>query len=236
MPVRLLDYLPVKIRMVVVSEAEQKMRIYSVHKEPETARWIDDFVQPGDVFYDIGANVGAYSLIAAARGAEVYAFEPEAMNFGRLVQNIEINEDLRDRIYALPMALWDRHELQIMWLENPQPGGSSFRISRQNGERPMQFSQALFTVRLDDLDTWAIPTPNHIKLDVDGYEWRVLDGGTLLLADKGMKSLMVEIDHTLPNAEDCFAAIHSAGLIEDESRQSIRPGGKLVNHIFVRPE
>src|SRR6516225_6093965 len=57
-------------------------------KEPDTIRWIDSF-EPNDVFWDIGANVGVFSLYAARRKVRVLAFEPSAGNYMILCRNVE---------------------------------------------------------------------------------------------------------------------------------------------------
>ena len=72
-------------------------------KEPETARWIRRTAHPGSVFYDIGACVGSYSLIAAALGASVHAFEPSALNYAQLQLNAWLNE--AEALTAWPVAL-----------------------------------------------------------------------------------------------------------------------------------
>ena len=57
-------------------------------KEPITLAWIDTF-KDGETLYDIGANVGMYTIYAAVmRKANVYAFEPEALNYAELNKNI----------------------------------------------------------------------------------------------------------------------------------------------------
>ena len=63
-PIVQLDYR----RHRILLHADSPLGLYrarACQKEPETVRWIEEFVRPGDVFYDIGANVGAYSLIAS---------------------------------------------------------------------------------------------------------------------------------------------------------------------------
>ena len=57
-------------------------RLFS--KEPDTIHWINEIMQPGDILYDIGANIGTYSLYAASRNIEVYAFEPESTSYAIL--------------------------------------------------------------------------------------------------------------------------------------------------------
>ena len=70
-----------------------ELRLRSVAKEPWTVKWIETFL-PGDVFYDVGANVGAYSLLAAKANdgaVPVVAFEPSAPTYHDLCVNIALN-------------------------------------------------------------------------------------------------------------------------------------------------
>src|SRR5262249_26040382 len=60
-------------------------------KEPDTIQWINSF-ESSDVFWDVGANVGVFSLYAARRhGMHVLAFEPSADNYMVLCKNVEMN-------------------------------------------------------------------------------------------------------------------------------------------------
>ena len=64
-------------------------------KEPDTLAWIDSFFRPGDVIYDVGANIGQYALYAAKRFSKelkILAFEPEALNYAKLNKNIVLND------------------------------------------------------------------------------------------------------------------------------------------------
>ena len=85
--VELLDYPKANIRIHVETKWERIWRVGSAAKEPETAAWIDNHVQDGDVFWDVGANVGTYGLMAASRGAKVLMIEPDAAKYGRILQN-----------------------------------------------------------------------------------------------------------------------------------------------------
>lgn len=82
------------IELEVLSEIEEYRASTYTTKEPETLEWIERYVRSGDVFYDIGANIGLYSLFAAKRlggKCKVYAFEPEALNYAQLSRNIFLN-------------------------------------------------------------------------------------------------------------------------------------------------
>ena len=67
-----------EILLTVKSNMELKTRSNSCKKEPETIDWLTDNLRDGDIFYDVGANVGAYSLVAASinDNIKVYSFEP----------------------------------------------------------------------------------------------------------------------------------------------------------------
>jgi FkbM family methyltransferase len=235
LPTELLDYKKAELRIVANTSWEKGLRINPAAKEPETVAWIDEHVQQGDVFYDVGANVGGYTLIAASRGATVYAFEPEAMNYGRLVQNMELNPDLADQIFSLPFALWDKHELLNLHMVNAVPGSAEHVIGNGVKMEGYPYRQTLFTVQLDDLETWGIPPPNHVKIDVDSYEVNVLRGAGHMLAAPSLKTVMVEIDHRVEeNVDAVMAMMNSGDFIEKGSWR--RNEHSVYNHLFGRPE
>lgn len=228
MSVELLDYPKAALKMVVNTGHERAWRIKSCFKEPHTVRWLDEYIEEGDVFYDVGANVGAYSLIAAHLGAQVYAFEPEAMNYGRLVQNVGLNK-LDEKIKALPLALWDRHRIETMYGSVFTCGAASHKFE-QNGTQSLQ--QAVFTVQMDDLTMHDIPLPNIIKIDVDGYEERVVNGAVFALSSPQLKTLMVEVDYINErSAQHVLGSVRSAGLTEYHSYQHTET---LTTHFFAR--
>ena len=241
MPVELLDYPHADIRIVAHTMIEKMWRVKPMFKEPETVAWIDEYVQKDDVFYDIGANIGAYGFIAASRGAKVFAFEPEAMNFGRLVQNIGLNNNGENGlppagwdITAFPAALWDRHELLKMWCRVAEPGGAMHKLGTPEDPEKYPFQQDVLTIRLDDLDQWDIPIPTHMKIDVDGYEDRVCWGGIILLQSPELKTVMIEIDHSAEGlTKTITSAMQSALLYEKEHWHRSK---ETWNHLFVRRE
>src|SRR5438046_1543914 len=74
-----LDYPGADLRIGVTSRTEILSRLRPCEKEPWTVAWLERTVRPGDVLWDVGANVGAYSLIAASLGreaAQIVAVEP----------------------------------------------------------------------------------------------------------------------------------------------------------------
>lgn len=193
-----LDYPAADIFIRVTTDIERKYRVSPCQKEPWTVEWLDRCVQPGDVLYDIGANVGAFSLIAAVgRGARVVAFEPSHANYNRLCENIELN-GCGSTVVAFPLPLAEANGMTTLLYRDMTVGqsrhvlktGWHFGKSTADGrvEQPMS-TIALDTARV--LFNW--PDPAHIKLDVDGVELRVLAGAATTLALPSLRSLMIEV-------------------------------------------
>ena len=101
-----------------------KWRVDTIHsKEPCTLEWIASFDR-ADVLVDIGANVGMYTVWAAAtRGVNVFAFEPEAQNYALLNRNILFNR-LQQRVKAYCIGLSDTAGLSELYMADVVAGGS----------------------------------------------------------------------------------------------------------------
>ncbi|MGZ5091242.1 MAG: FkbM family methyltransferase [Burkholderiales bacterium] len=99
-------------------------RVQSIYeKEPWTLEWIAGF-KPDEVLLDCGANVGMYTIWAAAtRGVRVYAFEPESQNYALLNRNIGLN-NLAGRVRAFCMGLSDQPGLSVLHMADMRIGGS----------------------------------------------------------------------------------------------------------------
>jgi FkbM family methyltransferase len=189
-PTRELDYSAHPIRLEISSPAIGR-RLDSVAKEPFTVDWLET-IEPGDVFYDIGANVGPYSLIAAkATGgrAGVFAFEPSPASFAALARNVEINE-CSDCVTPLPLALWSKTGLVPVSWRSGNAGRARHRLDTETESAAM-----VVGIRLDDfVEKLGGPVPTHAKVDVDGYEADVLLGAARTLARPEWRSIMVELD------------------------------------------
>jgi len=175
-------------------------------KEPHTIRWIDDFLETGDTVYDVGANVGVYSLYIAAKfglKVKVLSFEPEALNFAQLNRNIYSN-GFNSIISAYCFAIANKTEIGTLNLESWRIGGTVHQFNRSKDHLENTFSpahkQGVFGVSLDDLVyVYGLPKPNHIKIDVDGIEKLVLQGSEDILKDLSLKSVHIEITEDQEN-------------------------------------
>lgn len=227
-------------------------------KEPETLEWIERYFQPGDVMYDIGANIGLYGLFAAkylAGQCRVYAFEPEALNYGQLSKNIYLN-GLSGIVLPCCVAVTDSVCFDTFYLNpknfNEMAGGklvsgSALHMCGSTVDysgtsfRPFH-QQGVVGVSLDHLwNVWGLEVPNHIKIDVDGLEDRVIAGGPQTLEDRRLKSVLVEISGNQGRSDSIAARLSQAGFVQvtdfgTHSRELLK--GTLyedcVNSVFVR--
>lgn len=192
-----MDYPRHKIYLRVTSRAEY-LRLHSCQKEPFTIEWIENFLKPGDIMYDIGANVGAYSLVASkfTEGkAKVFAFEPGFSTFPELCYNIILN-NCQDSIIPLPVALSHKTEVAKFYYSDLTPGKALHLLGEWRASEKYSspvYQQLMLSHRMDDLiKEFGLPIPNHIKIDVDGTEMNVLHGASETISDRRVISLMVE--------------------------------------------
>ena len=197
-----------------------KWRVDSLfEKEPVTIQWIADFV-PGEVLVDVGANVGMYTIWAAkTRGTKVFAFEPEAQNYALLNRNIALNA-LGDRVKAYCLALSDQDGYSELNLSSLQVGGSCHslgeRVDFKHEPMTPAFSQGCIAARLDDLvAAGVVPPPHHIKIDVDGFEPKVIAGSRNVLADHTLRSLLIETNQNLADHRSMVEELRSVGFSYD---------------------
>ena len=200
-----LDYPRADIYLRITTKAERH-RLHACAKEPFTVQWLEEYVGADEVLYDIGANVGVYSLVAALKpgGARVYAFEPSYANVASLCANIVLN-GANDRITPLPMALSRETGLRSFGLRSldagtaRHAGTADYRAGEAPAdEAPTIYQQPVLMYRLDDVVAeLRLPLPNHVKLDVDGGELAVLEGAQQTLASPALRSMLVEVSASL---------------------------------------
>jgi len=159
-------------------------------KQPATIAWIDTF-PPNSVFWDIGANVGAYTLYAALNPhVRVVAFEPAAANYFLLTANCELNA-LGERVDCLQLGVGHGKSLGHLEASQFEPGLSfSFR---GKGRRLPSSRQAALILSMDELmEEFGLPCPNYIKIDVPGLTEAIVEGGERMLQRPEVRELHIE--------------------------------------------
>jgi FkbM family methyltransferase len=188
-------------------------------KEPDTIRWIEAMT-PGSVLVDVGANVGMYTVFSAVtRQVKVYAFEPESQNYSLLNQNIASNA-LSDSVIAYPLALSDETGANRLYLSQFTAGGSCHSFGEDVGfdlrPRGHAFAQGSFCTTLDQLvKNGTVPVPDYIKLDVDGFEHKVIEGARETLKNLKVKEILVELNTHLPEHNAVIDRLSALGFTHD---------------------
>jgi FkbM family methyltransferase len=160
--------------------------IYCGLHEFEDMAYLLHVVGSEDLFVDIGANVGSYTILACAvKGARGYCFEPVPPTFERLMDNIRIN-DLSGRVEARNVGISDREgELVFTAGENC----TNHVVS--DDEAPSD------VVRVEALPLDAIlegEFPSILKIDVEGFETPVLEGARATLRRESLHSVIMELN------------------------------------------
>ena len=194
-------------------------------KEPETIEWIDGF-DAEDVFFDVGANVGIYSVYAAViRGCRVFAFEPGAANYFLLNRNIQENA-AEDRIQGYCLALNDCDMLDQLHMRDTGFAHSMASFATPVGSDgntfTATFKQGAVGLSLDSfIHKFGASFPTYLKIDVDGIEERIINGAAATLADPRLKSVLVELDTALETETNrIIGKLETAGLALAERRRS----------------
>jgi FkbM family methyltransferase len=182
-------------------------------EEPETVRWLDSINQD-DCLWDVGANVGLYSVYAARfRKCRVYAFEPESQNFALLVENIALNQ-VGENCQPACLAISEKTGLGNLRVRYVTKGGAynlfdtpdsdlakekdlpeSIKAVMKDTSEKSSLRQMVWGISLDDLFIrHKLEAPTHLKIDVDGLEPWIIQGGQALLEQKRLRTILIEIN------------------------------------------
>jgi FkbM family methyltransferase len=168
-------------------------------KEPETLEWMDQYGS-GGLLLDVGSNVGIYSVYyAKTQSATVIAFEPSVFNLPVLVRNIYENK-LEDKISIITNPLTNYCGFADFKLPSDKEGGAlnGFGVdySHDGGPLKSNISYATLGFSLDQLLGMGVfkEHPRLVKIDVDGIEHLILDGGRKVLSNPSCVSVLIEIN------------------------------------------
>ena len=179
-------------------------------KEPETLEWIDSFEKKENlIFWDIGANIGLYSIYNSLKNPKstTIAFEPSSSNLRVLTRNISIN-NLEKNIKVVSMPLTNKKntfqemkEGQFIEGGALNSFGEKFDFEGKEFKPTMKYN-LLGTTMNYFIENSILDIPDYIKIDVDGIEHLILEGGDKFLNDKKVKSLSIEINENFKEQYD----------------------------------
>ena len=159
-------------------------------KQQATIAWIEGF-RENTVFWDIGANIGSYTLYAALRAdMRVTAFEPAAVNYFILAANCELNA-FGERVDCLQVGVGRGRSVERLEISQFEPARSfSFR---GKGRWPAASRQAALVLSMDELiEDFGLPVPNYVKIDVPGLTGDIIAGAARTLRRPELLELHLE--------------------------------------------
>ena len=194
------DYPRSRIVLLVTSPRENVARRRSVMRQPWTVHWLERVVGDDEVLYDVGANVGAFSLVAAKahdQDIRVFAFEPSFVTYASLCRNV-LENGCDKSVTPLPIALTDKVGNTVFRYRSLESGGTRHAVGRRlitakdfKQIKPA-YAQRVLAFSLDSVvEVFQLDAPNHIRVDVGGGELEVLQGAAGVLTNGSVKSVLV---------------------------------------------
>ncbi len=186
--------------------------------DPFSTSIMQKLVKEGDVVFDIGANIGFYTLLFSKLVGEegkVYAFEPDPENFSILKKNIEANNI--NNVILINKAVSDKNEEVDFYINQSNTSGNS--MFKENLNQIASSSIKVEAISLDKYFKNNIKV-DFVKIDIEGAEVRALKGMEKILAKSGNLILITEFAPVVlnalgkdinANAKTYLESLHNAG-------------------------
>ena len=253
-----------KITIFFCPSSETKRRIDTIlTKEPETIDFINNFAKIKNkdknedlIFFDIGSNIGLYSIYASQviDKIKVYSFEPSFNNLSILSKNISIN-NLNEKIFIMPFSITENKESRPFFSSKfyetmDQEGGAINYFEEINKlfvdsskNRNNFLTYCTFGTSLDNLiDEKVIPLPDVIKIDTDGQELKILRGSRNLLKNCSKLKIQIELNEKdIAHFGESLKILESNGFIflkklRNDDYHKNEKFSKVYNYYFEKKE
>jgi FkbM family methyltransferase len=225
--------------IVQAGETGFTQNIYCGLHEYTDMAYVLHVMNEDDLFIDVGANIGSYTILACAvKGAKGFCFEPIPITYLRLLDNIRLN-NLETRVNVLNVGVSD-NEGELIFTT----GENCTNHVLAEGE----VSGLTKSIKVLPLDKILInQCPSLIKIDVEGFETRVINGANQVLECKSLHSVIMELNGSgkryLFNEKPILNKMLEYGFkpykYNPEKREIIRieqKNDKSGNTIFIRDE
>jgi len=215
-------------------------------KEPETLEWLERFGGSDKVLFDIGANIGIYSIYnCLLNNGKSVAFEPSFFNLKQLTKNINLNQ-CEHLVSVVTNPLSEYSGFSDFLNGNTDEGGalSAFGVDYgYNGSNiQSDCSTNVLGFSLDNLFELGLLTedPDFIKVDVDGIEHLILKGAEKTLSSPKCRSVLIEVNDDFDRqANEVNDILLACGFTLEEKRHAAALDnnmdfGRTYNQIWVK--
>jgi FkbM family methyltransferase len=191
------EYLGIKYEIDINTQVGSRL-FYLGEYEQDNIENCLRLLKPGSVFFDIGANIGIYTLSAANKGAKVFAFEPHPRAFCDLKSNMQLNTALDNTEIKIFNCACSQIDGEVSFTAAVDSAYSSLHAKAYNWNSWQFRKEDQVTVTSKTVDTLMaevnLETVDLCKIDVEGGELNVLLGMQKTLAKQRIKALQLEIN------------------------------------------
>tara|TARA_B100002019_G_scaffold286240_1_gene296415 strand:+ start:5795 stop:6595 length:801 start_codon:yes stop_codon:yes gene_type:complete len=199
-----------QLNLMILQKKLQNQFLRLNETEQSQLAFYSQFIKKGDLVFDVGANVGSRSKLFLNLGAKVVAFEPQPELCEHLTQHLRFHKNftlmptgLGANSSVVELRISDAHVLSSMsnrWIESTRKSG---RFSSYNWDKSID-------VKIDTLDNMLnkFGVPRFVKIDVEGYEYEVLNG-----LSQPIKTISFEF--TSEEKKQAFACLEKLNKIAD---------------------
>tara|TARA_B100000795_G_C22731260_1_gene411474 strand:+ start:206 stop:1030 length:825 start_codon:yes stop_codon:yes gene_type:complete len=200
-------------------------------EEPIMIDWLKS-LNKDDIFLDIGANVGTYTLPAITKCKYTYASELDVKNCSLLLENLIIN-DFCDKCLILNFGMSEKNSIEEIYYRDNSVGDALQSIGREQlipTKKKSPFNIKQFVFSLDYIfENFNLKYPSKIKIDVDGNEKKVFDGGKKVILNA--KEIYYE-DNGLDEDKPIIEEILKKFEIKKELSANREVDGKKIRNIL----
>lgn len=178
----------------LISSTDELRRTQTLGGEGRFLQRLLQEIRPREVVYDIGTNLGLYTIfLAKAVGSHgrIIGFEPELRSFERCQENLRLNSLANVKVFDRALGNEDREI--VLAVDESAASGVHHVLGRRDGETSTRWQSAKMVVGDRFIDMESLPTPNVIKIDVEGMEEEVLLGLTQTLRRPQCRLVFCEI-------------------------------------------
>ena len=187
------------VATLLVSSKEEYVRVLSVNRDKHIIKRLVDYIKSGDTCWDIGANIGLYTVLLAKAVGEngtVVAFEPEKNSFKRLIENIKFNK--LANVYPLNVALGQENTKMLLRVSDHYASGTHSLVMDKESNHNKDKHENVEVIRGDTFRVQEKKEiPVAIKIDVEGAEEDVLIGLDETLKDKKCRFVVCEVHFSI---------------------------------------
>lgn len=153
----------------------------------EDSSFIISCLDKDELFVDVGSNVGHFSLLAASTGANVISIEPIPSTYEKLIKNVELNQ-FQYQIMSLNIGIGNKHD--FLWFSNTRGVMNSVIEDKSVNLSAEKVEVTTLDLLLEDKN------PKILKIDVEGFEYFVLDGAKTTLMKSSLEFILIEINNS----------------------------------------